>query len=185
MKAKITGIATPLAIAEESRRILEETAAGSAIKIAELEAAVAEAKELIYRGPKSIPIYCPHCRGALDARPAVEPRIAAIESAYAKAYARVGQLEAALRAFTPEGIEQVCDDCGGDETKCGKGCPIWDARALLTLAETPAKSDLTWQPAGEECSCEIGFCRKQNLSAKEHCRVDRLNYASKIKGEQT
>jgi hypothetical protein len=56
-----------------------------------------------------------------------------------KAENRIIALEAALRAFTPEGIEQVCDDCGGDETKCGKGCPIWDARALLTLAETGTK----------------------------------------------
>lgn len=44
---------------------------------------------------------------------------------------RRSRFEEERLAFIPEGIEEVCDDCGGDTSKCGQGCPVWNARALM------------------------------------------------------
>lgn len=47
----------------------------------------------------------------------------------------VNELLVALKDCVPEGIENCCDECGGDITRCFDGCYIKNARILIAKIE--------------------------------------------------
>lgn len=47
------------------------------------------------------------------------------------------QLLSMVREYAPEGIEQACDECGGDDAECPADCVYRRARALLAGKPVP------------------------------------------------
>lgn len=52
-----------------------------------------------------------------------------------------------VKELCPEGIEQCCDECGGDDARCFDGCSYKKARAMLSAS--PAAPEAA-KPASEE-----------------------------------
>lgn len=53
-----------------------------------------------------------------------------------------------VHELCPEGIEDLCDECGGEDSKCHAGCTYRKARAMLSAspAAPAAAQDIDWLP---------------------------------------
>ncbi len=52
--------------------------------------------------------------------------------------ARLAEVVAALAGVLPDGIEDTCDECGGDEAQCPKDCCIRIGKGVLQRAAVSA-----------------------------------------------
>lgn len=58
--------------------------------------------------------------------------IATISDDELRGTAERDQLLSMVRELAPEGIEQACDECGGDDAECPAECAYRRARAMLS-----------------------------------------------------